>query len=185
MIATIAKRLKEHSVKTLECVRGVRAAVVIPIFENSGTHIVLTKRSDKVRFHKGEVSFPGGMYEEKDHDTMSTALRECSEEIGVDIDDVKIIGRIDDFHTITGFVVTPYVGIIPYPYTFTVNPDEVASIILLPYGHLRKASPVTEQTDYNGKTHSGPAIYYNGDRIWGATCKMLLQFRRIVEHEEA
>ena len=94
-----------------------------------------------MRFHKGEVSFPGGMYEETDGDILNTALRECSEEIGVKRDDVEIIGRLDDVYTLTGFVITPYVGIIPYPYEFRTNPEEVAYIIMLPYTYPERGQP--------------------------------------------
>jgi 8-oxo-dGTP pyrophosphatase MutT (NUDIX family) len=74
-----------------------------------------------VNVHKGEVSFPGGMCEATDNDTMTTALRECEEEVGVNRKDVEIIGRIDDMRTITGFLITPYVGLIPYPYPFKIT----------------------------------------------------------------
>ncbi len=159
------------------------AGVVMPLFEKDGDfNFLLTKRSDAVRYHKGEVSFPGGMYEEKDGNILNTALRECAEEIGVRRDDVEIIGKLDDVYTLTGFVITPYVGVIPHPYEFHTNPGEVAYIITLPYTFLKQASPVLEVAEHNGKTQNVQSIHYNGDRIWGATCRMLLQFRKIIEN---
>ena len=159
------------------------AGVVIPLFEKDGDlSFLLTKRSDSVRYHTGEVSFPGGMYEETDGDIMNTALRECSEEIGVRRDDVEIIGRLDDVYTLTGFVITPFVGIIPHPYEFRMSPKEVAYIITLPYSYLKEARPVLEIAEHNGKAQKVQSIHYNGDRIWGATCRMLLQFQRIIEN---
>jgi 8-oxo-dGTP pyrophosphatase MutT (NUDIX family) len=184
VITLVRERLKSYHAKRVECASTIMAGVVIPLFEKDGDFFfLLTKRSDEVRFHRGEVSFPGGMYEEADGDIMNTALRECDEEIGVKRDDVEIIGRIDDVYTLTGFVITPYVGIIPYPYEFRTNPGEVAYTISLPYTYLKEASPVLEVTRHDGKAQKVQSLHYNGDRIWGATCRMLLQFQRIIENK--
>jgi 8-oxo-dGTP pyrophosphatase MutT (NUDIX family) len=144
MISVIRERLKSYNAKRVECASTIMAGVVIPLFEkDSDFFFLLTKRSDTVRFHRGEVSFPGGMYEEADGNIMNTALRECGEEIGVKRDDMEIIGRLDDVYTLTGFVITPYVGIIPYPYEFRTNPEEVAYIITLPYALCWKLQDTT------------------------------------------
>lgn len=184
MITLVRERLKSYHANRVECASTIMAGVVIPLFEKDGDFFfLLTKRSEEVRFHAGEVSFPGGMYEEADGDIMNTALRECCEEVGVKRDDVEIIGRLDDVYTLTGFVITPYVGIIPHPYEFRTNPKEVAYIINLPYKYLKEASPVLEVAMHDGKTRRMQSFHYNGDRIWGATCRMLLQFQRIIEDE--
>ena len=168
----------------MECDETVMAGVVMPIFDKDGeTFLVLTKRSEKVRYHKGEVSFPGGMYEESDRDILDTALRECCEEIGVKRRDIDIIGRIDDVPTMSGFIVSPFVGVIPHPYEFSMSPDEVDYIISLPYHYLNEKNMVCEEFSMGGKTHSIPTFYYNGDRIWGATCRMLLKLKSIVDEE--
>ena len=157
---------------------------MVPLFQKEdGLHIVLTKRTDEMRAHPGEISFPGGMYEERDADTMKTALRECCEEIGVRASDVEIIGRMDDERTLTGFVITPYVGIIPYPYAFKISQKEVAYLVHLPFELLRSCNLVREQTEYRGRVETIDALYYNGERIWGATCRMLLKLKRIVHDE--
>jgi 8-oxo-dGTP pyrophosphatase MutT (NUDIX family) len=182
MISVIRERLKSYNARRVECASTIMAGVVIPLFEkDSDFFFLLTKRSDTVRFHRGEVSFPGGMYEEADGNIMNTALRECGEEIGVKRDDVEIIGRLDDVYTLTGFVITPYVGIIPHPYEFRTNPKEVAYIITLPYTFLKETSPVLEVARHDGKTQKVQSLHYNGDQIWGATCRMLLQFQKIIE----
>ncbi len=146
--------------------------------------ILLTKRTHTVNAHKGEVSFPGGMYEESDGSTQETALRECCEEIGVRKGDIEIIGRLDDLYTMTGFVISPYVGVIPYPYAFRTNPQEVAYLIYLPFDFLMEHAAATKSAFHEGKTEVVPAIYYDGDRIWGATCRILLRLREIVVSEE-
>ncbi len=182
MINEIREKLSAYVPVPVQCASSIRAGVVIPLFEKDGDcQLLLTKRSDDVRYHKGEISFPGGMYETGDGDLMNTALRECAEEIGVSRDDCEVIGRLDDVYTITGFVITPFVGIIPYPYEFRTNPQEVQYIITLPYSYLKSAPTVKENTVYGGKQLKFEALEYNGDRIWGATCRMLMRFQLIVE----
>ena len=181
MISKIREQLATHKPQDIHCVRSMWASVVIPIYETSDDlFIILTKRAQTVSNHKGEVSFPGGMYEEGDKDRMVTAVRECFEEIGVKRKDIEILGRIDDMYTMTGFCVRPYVGVIPHPYQFTTSPHEVAYIIPLPFQFLRNVRPRLEEAHRGGHAEKVPSFYYEGDRIWGATCRMLLRLRRIV-----
>jgi 8-oxo-dGTP pyrophosphatase MutT (NUDIX family) len=181
MISRIREALASFKPQDIDCVRSMWASVIIPIYETKNDlYIVLTRRTQTVRNHKGEVSFPGGMYEEVDEDRMVTAIRECCEEIGVKKEDLEILGRIDDMYTMTGFCVRPYVGVIPYPYTFRVNPIEVAYVISLPFQFLIDVQPGIEEAERGGHAENVPSFYYDGDRIWGATCRMLLRLRRIV-----
>jgi 8-oxo-dGTP pyrophosphatase MutT (NUDIX family) len=181
MISLIREKVKQYSPKTIEGPEAVCAGVVIPVYEKEQeSFIVLTKRSNEVRMHKGEVSFPGGMCEDGDGSVMNTALRECCEEIGVRTKDVEIIGRLDDMYTLTGFVITPYVGIIPYPYRFKTNPREVAYLINLPVEYLMGVNQDMEEAEHMGNIQIVPSFYYNDDRVWGATCRLLLQFREII-----
>jgi len=183
MLALIKERLTTYTPRIIESPTHTWAGVLIPIFEKDGDIcIVLTKRTDTVRIHKGEVSFPGGVYEEKDGTTLETALRECGEEIGVQRKDIEIIGRIDDLYTLTGYVITPYVGIIPFPYPFKTNPQEVAYLIHLPFTFLKNTQPLIEEAEYRGRLEKVPSLHYNGDRIWGATCRILLTLQRIIDH---
>ena len=184
LLSGIREKFKKHQPREVGCSAEIRASVMVPLFQKEdGLHIVLTKRTDEMRAHPGEISFPGGMYEERDADTMKTALRECCEEIGVRASDVEIIGRMDDERTLTGFVITPYVGIIPYPYAFKISQKEVAYLVHLPFEFLRSCDLVREQTEYKGRVETIDALYYNGERIWGATCRMLLKLKRIVHDE--
>jgi 8-oxo-dGTP pyrophosphatase MutT (NUDIX family) len=184
MIPLLKRKLRAYSPSLLDSDVSIRASVLIPIFEHDGDlRILLTKRSTTVTYHKGEISFPGGMYEETDRDAERTALRESVEEIGLREEDVEIVGRLDDMRTVTGFVITPYVGLIPYPYQFRLNPDEVEHLIYLPFPFLMKCEMEAESTEHQGRIVQVPAIYYEGERIWGATCKLLFQLRRILEDE--
>jgi len=180
MISRIRERLAAYTPQDINCVRSVWAGVVIPIYEkDSDLYIVLTKRAETVTNHKGEVSFPGGMYEDEDGDRMVTAVRECCEEIGVRKQDMEILGRVDDMYTLTGFCLRPYVGIIPFPYPFKTNPKEVAYIISLPFQFLRNVKPGLEMAERGGHMEKVPSFYFEGDRIWGATCRILLRLRQI------
>lgn len=180
MLETIRKRLLTHRPRQIACDPSLRAATALLLFErDDGVFCVLTKRSDKVRHHKGEVSFPGGMVEPTDRDLQHTAFREAEEEVGVRLDDVELVGRLDDSWTYSGFVISPFVGVMPYPYEFLANPREVAYLIFLPYSLLR-GEDFTPKRRGEGWT----SFHYNGDRIWGATCRILMTFRDIIENEE-
>ncbi|HME44395.1 MAG TPA: CoA pyrophosphatase [Syntrophorhabdales bacterium] len=182
LLSRITDKLRSYRARELECVTDVRASVMVPLFvKENRLHILLTKRADRMKVHAGEISFPGGMYEETDADTKKTALRECCEEIGVKTGDVNIIGRLDDLTTLTGFVITPYVGVIPYPYAFKINQKEVAYLVYLPFEHLESSGLVQEKIEYRGRAETIDCFYYNGERIWGATCRMLMTLKRIVQ----
>jgi len=182
MFSRLSQALNDYNPSTIYCTDDIRAGVVIPVmFKDDDWVVLLTKRTQKVTSHPGEISFPGGIYEENDNDIMQTALRECSEEIGVRMKDVRVAGRLDDERTMTGFVITPYVGVIPYPYTFRLSEDEVAYLIYLPFRFLATATPSMEEARHKGWVNVVPALCYEGERIWGATCRILLKFRRIVE----
>lgn len=184
MLPQIRERLGMYNARAIDCPQSKCAGVIIPLLSKNGDlHVLLTKRTTTVRYHKGEVSFPGGMCEDSDGGTLETALRECCEEIGVKKSHVEVIGRLDDMITLTGFVITPYVGIIPYPYEFRISPREVDHLIYLPVGYLLEADPVFEPFPRDGHIERVPSFHYEGNRIWGATCRMLLQFRKIVFHE--
>ena len=155
------------------------AAVLLLLFEREGEcHILLTKRSDKVAYHKGEISFPGGTVDPEDSDFLDTALREGNEEIGLDSRDVTILGRLDDIFTVTtGFIITPYVGLIPHPYPFRINAEEISELIFLPLRALAEESQVeTSQVTWGGRKVGLYEFHVQGHVIWGATARILKQF---------
>ncbi len=184
-ISLLRRKLAAYHPTSKDGTQRMRSSVLIPILQNGeDMQILLTKRTEKVKYHKGEISFPGGMYEENDGNALTTAVRESMEEIGLRQADVDILGRLDDMNTFTGFVITPYVGLVPYPYDFVLNPDEVSYLIYLPMPYLLSCKYAVECVEFGGAMRRAPAIYYEGERIWGATCRILLQFRRIVQDEE-
>jgi len=175
----IAKRLASRKWKQIKNEKLVPSAVLLLLVERDGQyHVLFTRRSVKVEHHKGEISFPGGTVHPDDSDLLETALREGAEEIGLARGDVMILGRLDDISTVsTGFIITPYVGILPYPYAFQINKDEVAELIFVPLGALVRdgCMKVSEMTQ-KGKAIKTYAFDYQGDMIWGATARILKQF---------
>jgi len=154
------------------------AAVLVPLFQkNQETHILLTKRTDRVEHHKGQISFPGGAFHYEDLDCLITALREAEEEIGIEMDAVEILGELDHMVTLSHFRICPYVGIIPYPYPFKLSSFEVERLIELPLDYLLNQAELKEAPfTYEGQSVVNLFIAYQGDVIWGATARILKNF---------
>ncbi len=127
-----------------------QAAVLLPLFKKNNTlHLLLTKRTDKVAYHKGEISFPGGAMDAKDSSLLDTALRETEEEIGIPQEQIRILGVLDDaFTLISQFTVTPYLGVIPFPYSLNLNNDETKEILEIPLDFF-----LTHQNFWEGTFH--------------------------------
>jgi 8-oxo-dGTP pyrophosphatase MutT (NUDIX family) len=162
--------------KHLKC-----AAVLIPLLWHEGEwHLLYTRRTDRVESHKGQVSFPGGACDEGETTPEQTALREADEEIGLNPDDIKILGRLATLITITYFRVTPVVGVIKWPSVFKVGEHEVARIFTIPLGWL--ANPSNRwQFDRPGTDLSLIAYHpYDGELLWGATARMTVDFMKVL-----
>jgi len=159
-----------------------RAGVLLPLFCKDGSyHCLFTRRTDRVRHHKGEISFPGGIYDTSDKDLRATALREAHEEIGVKPQDVELLGALDEVMTLTGFVVSPFVGLISFPYPFVPSPEEIEEIIILPLaGFLKEGVLNEEDWTYQEKTAKVYTYHCGKHVIWGATAKILRQFLEII-----
>lgn len=153
------------------------ASVMIPMLEiDHQWHILLTKRSDSLIEHRGQVAFPGGAQEMQDEDLQQTALREMQEEIGVHPQDVHVFGHLGDMPIITGYLVRPFVGEIPWPYTLEISNDEVQSAFIVPLMWL--ADPKNRKAEY--RSYAGrefPVVlfdHYDGYQLWGASAEMTL-----------
>lgn len=174
-----AKRvLEKRKTATVEDHSMSPAAVLLVLYPVDGDlRIVLQKRSQHVEHHKGEISFPGGMVDEDDQSRLDTALREADEEMGIRPGDVQVLGRLDDTPTISDFMISTFVGTIPYPYTFTPSEVEVAKVLLVPISHLRKPTSFRDDVRLeNGEFHRMPIYVYDGHVIFGATARILEQF---------
>lgn len=159
------------------------AAVLLPIYEKDGEyHILFTKRTQKVEHHKGQISFPGGVYDAGDSDLAATALRETFEEIGVCPADVEVLGQLDTQTTrSSNFAVLPLVGAITYPCQFTINRIEVEELIEVPLSALSDRDCLREEPpDYESGDQPRYFYYYRDHVIWGLTARILKQFLDVV-----
>ncbi len=163
------------------------AAVLVPLFKKGeDCHLLFTKRSEEVKYHKGEISFPGGVVDEDDSELISTALREAFEEIGLKESDVQIIGLLDDIVTITKFIVTPIVGLFPYPYPFKVSVAEIAELIEVPLASLLDEDCFSEREIFQGGRKEVVYAYqYEKHIIWGATARILKQFLDLISSQRS
>ena len=163
------------------------AAVLVPLFQKDGDcHLLFTKRSEEVKYHKGEISFPGGVVDEEDRELINTALREAHEEIGLKESDVRIIGVLDDIVTITEFIVTPIVGLFPYPYPFKVSEVEIAELIEVPLASLLEEDCFSEREIFrDGQREIVFAYQYGKHIIWGATARILKQFLDLITSQSS
>lgn len=153
-----------------------RSAVLIPLLQEHGQyHVLLTKRSDEVEFHKGEVCLPGGRCEPDDTSLLRTALRETEEEIGLDPEDVEILGELDDILTLgSNYVISPFVGYVPHPRPLKADPREIQEIITVPVSFLLDDANFREDAY---------AYEYEGRVIWGATARILRQLVEVLSGE--
>ena len=182
IIQELRNVLAKRERKIIDLPSFSRAAVLVPLFKKGNDcHILFTKRSDRVKYHKGEISFPGGTFDKEDSSLERTALREAFEEIGLKERDVQIVGVLDDIVTITEFVVTPFVGFFPYPYPFETSPVEIAELIEVPLLNLLRDDSLSEKEVFRGnRTEVVDAFQYKDHVIWGATARILRQFLELL-----
>ncbi len=171
----LARRQKQPIINA----KRVPSAVLVPLYNKEGHyHILFTQRTDRVREHKGQISFPGGARHKRDKTLLDTALRESAEEIGLDPGQVEILGELDDTVTETShYVISPFVGLIPWPYKFEVDGWETEAIIEVPISALMGKGCLREETEIkDGRAATSYFYHYRGKVIWGATARILHQF---------
>jgi len=154
-----------------------RAAVLIPLaWMEDEWHLLFTRRTDRVDDHKGQVSFPGGRTEPEDDSPVTTALREADEEIGVRQTDVRLLGLLGEYLTVTNYLVTPVVGVIPWPYAFTIHTLEVGRVFTIPLSWLADAAHRQEMVRAEGGRSVIMYLPYDGELLWGVTARITVSF---------
>lgn len=155
------------------------AAVLVAVTDRATPGLILTRRTESLRRHAGQVAFPGGRIDPEDDGPIAAALREAREEIGLDPTAVEIVGPADRYRTITGFEVQPVVGVIPPDLMFTPEPEEVAAVFEVPLDFvLDAANQVEASAVWQGRERRYYEIHWDGHRIWGATAAMLVNLSR-------
>ena len=154
-----------------------RAAVLVPLVARAdGLSVLLTRRTDHLSSHAGQISFPGGRAEELDSSPIETALREAEEEIGLHRRHVEIVGVLPEHITISAYRVTPVVALVQPPFELSADPGEVAEIFEVPLGFLMAGENHQRRSvvlpDSGGKRRFY-AMPYKDYFIWGATAAML------------
>jgi len=157
------------------------AAVLIPlVHEAEDWHVLYTRRTDHVESHKGQVSFPGGACDSGETAPEQTALRETQEEVGIDPQTVRILGRLPNMVTITSYRVTPVVGVIDWPSVFRISEREVERVFTIPLSWLADAHNRWE-LPFPGRRGSLIAYHpYDGELLWGATARMTVSFLEVL-----
>lgn len=155
---------------------GARAAsVLIAVVEDACPYLWFTQRSSALKHHPGQISFPGGRVETSDYSAWAAALREADEEIGLDQAAVSRLGRLPSYATVTGFVISPFVGWISSQASVRPDYGEVARLFPVPLAYAMEAAHYSARTIVrNGQDYTIYAIDFEDDHIWGATAGMLL-----------
>jgi len=178
----IRERMKNRNPSVLNPPNFIHAAVLIPIFaEDNEIKFILTKRTKSLKKHKGEISFPGGRKDKEDKNLEETALRETEEEIGVNREKIEVVGRLDDLFTMTRYIITPFIGIIPEQVECQANIREVAEMLYVPMNIFLNENLFSEKAwPQNGYPFPVYYYYWNNYEIWGATAYIINQFAEIV-----
>jgi 8-oxo-dGTP pyrophosphatase MutT (NUDIX family) len=181
---TVRRLLSEREPHALPVEDRLIAAVLVPmIWHGEEPHLLFTQRTETVRHHQGQISFPGGHRDPEDTDLIHTALREAHEELGLPPSDVEVLGRLSDYLTRTSIHhLTPVVGhVLRVPERWVLQEDEVAEAFEVPLADLLDPSIEGEyEWTWEGRQGTTPAFRWQGRVIWGATAEMLVDFLALV-----
>ena len=153
----------------------IPAAVLVPLVnQETGITVLLTKRTNNLNNHAGQISFPGGRVDEKDRNPEHTALRETEEEIGLHKRQIEVVGRLNEYVVGTGFLVSPIIGFIEPPFNITPHENEVAEVFEAPLSFVTHPDNFERRTRMiRGIKRSYFAVQWKDRLIWGATAGML------------
>jgi 8-oxo-dGTP pyrophosphatase MutT (NUDIX family) len=181
LVAVVRARLSEREPR--KGPPGLRpAAVLLPIVvSGSGDRLILTLRARSLRRQPGDISFPGGVLEPEDPSPLAAALRESQEEIGLDSNDIHVLGQMDERGTVTGFRITPFVGAVSEPYVFRPN-HEVSRVLEVPIEHLLDPGlvHVEKRRLRDGTVRDVYHYRYGAHDIWGITGQLVRDFLELL-----
>lgn len=159
------------------------ASVLVPLIDK-GDHleVLFTERAATLKNHAGHISFPGGSVEESDADLVTTALRETTEEIGLTKEKITLFGCLSPFISSSGYLVTPFVGLVTPPLELNIDAMEVNQVFTTPLDYVLddinyRCEPITRE----GKQYEIYAVYYQTHRIWGLTAAILMELKNYLK----
>lgn len=161
-----------------------KASVLIPLFWEGGEwHVLYTRRSEDLKDHKGQVSFPGGAIGSEDRNVYRAALREAFEEIGLKPEDVKILGRLKNYWTISDFIISPIIARINWPFDVVINHEEVSRVFSIPISfladrHNLEIRPITLPNGVSNRMFSFKP--YDGEIVWGITARITVRLLKVL-----
>ncbi|HEX8445528.1 MAG TPA: CoA pyrophosphatase [Sphingomonas sp.] len=158
---------------------GMAAAVLVAITDRPDPGVLLTRRTDTLRAHAGQVAFPGGRIDPADADAVAAALREAEEEIGLPRHLPDVIGIADRYRTVTGYDITPVVAVIPPDLPLVPQETEVAAVFEVPLAFLLDpANHRLQSMQWRGAERHFYEMLWDDRRIWGATAAMIVNLAR-------
>jgi 8-oxo-dGTP pyrophosphatase MutT (NUDIX family) len=166
---------------------GLRpAAVLMPLVaREEGVTVLLTVRTADLAAHAGQISFPGGRLEPEDADARAAALRETEEEIGLTREHIEVLGEIEEYGTVTGFRVTPVIGVVTPPFVLAPDPTEVAGVFEVPLAFILDPANRRHAVELrDGVERDIYEILFGEFRIWGFTARLLVRLVDIIEAAE-
>jgi 8-oxo-dGTP pyrophosphatase MutT (NUDIX family) len=153
--------------------------VLIPVTDRAEPGVILTRRTDTLSRHAGQIAFPGGRIDPGDAGPVAAALREAEEEIALPRTHVRIVGEADRYRTVTGFEVTPVIGVVPPDLAFIPAAAEVAEVFEVPLGFLLDSgNHIEASVEWQGRNRHYYEIFWGDHRIWGATAAMIVNLSR-------
>jgi 8-oxo-dGTP pyrophosphatase MutT (NUDIX family) len=160
-------------------IAGHPAAVLIALTDRAEPGVILTQRTETLRRHAGQVAFPGGRVDPEDEDVIAAALREAQEEVALPPAAVEVVGTADRYRTVTGYDVTPVIGVVPPDLVLVPAEAEVAAVFEVPLAFLfDPANQVEAHAQWQGRERRYYEILWGERRIWGATAAMLVNLSR-------
>ena len=178
-LGTVLLTGDHHDLDLADAETLLPAAVLVAVTDRVQPGVILTLRPDTMRRHAGQVAFPGGRIDPEDDGAIAAALREAEEEIGLPREQVTIIGPADRYRTVTGYDVTPIIGVVPPNLVLTPNAAEVAAVFEVPLDFILDTSNHVEASvEWQGRQRHFYEIIWDGHRIWGATAAMIVNLSR-------
>jgi 8-oxo-dGTP pyrophosphatase MutT (NUDIX family) len=175
--SSLRAALAAHRPQRVHVPEARAAAVLIPVLSHPDPAVLLTVRTESVRSHKGQISFPGGSIDPSDASAAAAALRETEEEIGLDEASVEIVGELDTTPTfVSGYVISPFVGVLRGRPELRPNPAEVAEVLEVPLADLNDEIRAEPGFAHAGRTYPTEAWIWRNYVIWGVTARLIRLF---------